>query len=647
MKKINLEESLLHFNPVLARDWHKEKNNGLLPSDVKPKSNKKVWWQCPKNELHEWDAVISSRHLGRGCPYCSGQKPHITNCLAILNPPLAMEWHPTLNEDLTPYDYTFKSKKKVWWLCPKDMSHEWAAQVSNRANGDGCPYCAGKKVNNSNSLATLIPSLAEEWHPTLNEDLSPHSVTPGSNKKVWWRCKRDHNHEWRATIDNRTKGKNCPECKKELKTSFPEQALYYYIKQVFPDSLNRYIFTAKGKKEVEVDIYIPSLNFAIEYDGVMHDDLGRDLIKNKILLDEKVKLIRVRVPEIPKMINENIVIFIHDVNDKNSLIYCLTKIGIYLNSSYPLENEKKKLLNQWNLIDIEVDRFKIYEQYICSLKENSIANLRPDLLEEWDYEQNNGLNPEFVSVGSNKVVHWKCKKNDHTWKAMINNRNNGTDCPYCSNKKIDSDGSNSLALRYPELSKEWHPNLNQDLTPFQVLFGSHKRVWWLCKKDSSHVWDATIDSRTQGKRNCPYCSGKRVNNSNSLASLNPVLAKEWHPTLNGELTPNDITPSSNKQVWWLCNKNSNHSWKAKPNDRNGKSKTGCPYCSGKLVDIHNCLKTTHPELAEEWHPTKNGDLTPYEVSKGSHKKVWWMCKKNNSHEWEARIDSRSDVCKRC
>jgi len=68
---------------------------------------------------------------------------------------------------------------------------------------------------------------------------------------------------------------------------------------------------------------------------------------------------------------------------------------------------------------------------------------------------------------------------------------------------------------------------------------------------------------------------------------------------------------------------------------------GCPVCSGKKVVLSNCLATLKPELAKEWHPTKNGDLTPYYVGEFSHKKVWWKCNKGDDHEWISSVSNRS------
>lgn len=65
--------------------------------------------------------------------------------LHILCPELSKEWHPTKNGSLTPKDVTPSSDKKVWWLCKKNKSHEWAAQITNRNNGRGCPYCSKRR----------------------------------------------------------------------------------------------------------------------------------------------------------------------------------------------------------------------------------------------------------------------------------------------------------------------------------------------------------------------------------------------------------------------------------------------------------------------------------------------------------------------
>ena len=116
----------------------------------------------------------------------------------------------------------------------------------------------------------------------------------------------------------------------------------------------------------------------------------------------------------------------------------------------------------------------------------------------------------------------------------------------------------------------------------------------------------------------------------SLAEKNPELAKQWHPTKNGDFTPFDVMPGSGARAWWKCDKGDDHEWQAGVGKRN--SGRGCPICAGKKVVLSNCLATLNPSLTKEWHPTKNGDLTPYDVTLGSSKNVYWKCNEADDHE---------------
>lgn len=129
-------------------------------------------------------------------------------------------------------------------------------------------------------------------------------------------------------------------------------------------------------------------------------------------------------------------------------------------------------------------------------------------------------------------------------------------------------------------------------------------------------------------------------NKKSLAETHPEIAKDWHPTKNGELTPRDLTPGSNKKVWWKCNKGDDHEWCVSPNNR-VRSKSGCPFCSGRYPSKGNNLKECFPKIAMEWHPVKNGKLLPENVTPVSGKKIWWMCSKNNNHQWNAMVGKRT------
>ena len=237
IKKLTSIQSLLEINPILSKEWHPSKNGDLHPGNVSPHSNKTVWWKCDKGDDHEWEAPISNRSKGRGCPVCSGRKVVLSNCLATTHPELAKQWHPTKNGDLTPFDISKGNDLKVWWKCDKGIDHEWQAQTQPRAKRNiGCPICSGHKVVLSNCLATIHPELAAQWHPTKNGDLTPFDVHSGSSKRVWWKCNEADDHEWQNTINSRTyHNTDCPMCAKRiivksncLATTHPELAQQWH-----------------------------------------------------------------------------------------------------------------------------------------------------------------------------------------------------------------------------------------------------------------------------------------------------------------------------------------------------------------------------------------------------------------------------------
>ena len=181
---------------------------------------------------------------------------------------------------------------------------------------------------------------------------------------------------------------------------------------------------------------------------------------------------------------------------------------------------------------------------------NSLAFLFPDIARDWHPTKNGSLAPTDVTKISSKNVWWMCSKG-HTYKAIVSVRIKlNANCPYCSSHRICE--TNSLKNNFPNIANEWHPTKNGNLEPDDVTKASNKKVWWLCPK--GHEYQQTICQRTIKKYNCscPYCSGRRVSIETSLATLSPRIAKEWHPIENGNLTPDNVTNSSSRKVWWLC-----------------------------------------------------------------------------------------------
>lgn len=209
--------------------------------------------------------------------------------------------------------------------------------------------------------------------------------------------------------------------------------------------------------------------------------------------------------------------------------------------------------------------------------ENDLVSQFPELALEWDRQKNGALTPESAIPGSSRRVWWRCEAG-HSWFASISSRayrNSG--CPICAGKQV-LQGFNDLASKNPAIAMQWDAKKNGTLTPQDVTIGSNRIVWWRCAK--GHSFQAAVATRTMQASNCPYCTNRKVlAGFNDLATVEPRIAAEWHPTLNGTLTPEMVTPGSTKRVWWECAYG--HVWKAAIYSRTGKKKCGCPVCAGK------------------------------------------------------------------
>ena len=255
--------------PELLKDWNESRNAGLDPNKIVYTSYKKVWWKCSSCG-YEWEAPIRERALlGHGCTRCAAAQrtakrieTYLEKNGSLADTDIVSEWNYEKNGDLQPEKFTPKSNQTVWWKCPA-CGYEWKAKISNRANGRGCPCCSNRVVvPGVNDLRTTNPALAAEWNYEKNVELRPEMVTSGSGKKVWWTCPIGHSYQ--ATVLHRSSGTSCPVCNSGRQTSFAEQAIYFYVKQIYPDAISR-CQTILGNR-MELDVYIPSIRVGIEYD---------------------------------------------------------------------------------------------------------------------------------------------------------------------------------------------------------------------------------------------------------------------------------------------------------------------------------------------------------------------------------------------
>lgn len=474
--------------PELAKQWDTEKNN-KKPNEIIAGGNNKYYWLCEKG--HSWETSIAKRKRGDGCPYCGNKKLLVGfNDLATTAPDLALEWDYDLNEK-TPQAFLAGSNSFAHWKCK--YGHTWYAAINSRRAGKGCPYCAGQKVwPGFNDLASKNPELAAEWDYDKNKK-TPSEVTASSSLSFYWKCK--FGHSWQATITNRHQGRGCPECDKKNKTSFPEQVILFYIRKTYPNSINRY--KDAFINGMELDIYIPTLQTGIEYDGPFHSSeeaLVRDLKKYQICQGEGIRLIRVSTRnDAPQEATCDI--FIHsdyDYNNYDALDEVMRRISEVLPLNGPFDTKKELI--------------QIKKGYLQSIIDNSLVNENQELCLEWNYEKNDGLLPEMFTSGSGEKVWWKCCLG-HAWEASINSRSRGNGCPYCSGQKV-LPGFNDLSHLRPDLAEEWDYDKNEEILPTQVTVHSSKIVWWTCPNGHGS-YRMSVSHRSQG-RGCRQCRNEKA-----------------------------------------------------------------------------------------------------------------------------------------
>jgi len=482
-----------------------------------------------------------------------------------------------------------------------------------------------------NNLKSKFPKVAKEWHPTKNGELKSYHVTPFSSKKAWFICKKGH--EYQTTIVSRTNMKSgCPYCYgnkvgygNDFQSQFPQ------IAKEFHPTLNGDLKPSEFYKGSKVKVWWQC--------GAGHEwktsfgkrsgatktgcpNCSKQTSKPELYFYTELKSIFKEVYHRKKLNRMEVDIFISDINlaveydgvrfHKNKVSKDKIKKAKIKNMNINLINVREKPLKKIFNDDVLIDYRKSYSENFRLFLKNLITH---------DFVQKNQKKIITKYLSDNE------QKNEKLFIKLLS---------YLSTALP----GNSLKDKFPEIAKEWHPTKNKALTPEKVNYGVETKVWFICKE--GHEYETSVSSRTNMKSGCPYCANKKVGYGNDLRTKNPSLAKEWHPTKNGELKPSHIIASSHVKLWWKCK--NGHEWEASLSNRFRLGRK-CPYCAHQKVGYGNDLQSRNPELSKEWHPTKNEELTPSDVYSGSNKKVWWKC--NNGHEWEASIANRSKKGRGC
>ncbi len=420
-------------------------------------------------------------------------------------------WDIEQNDGIKPSDISKGSNKKFHWKCSTCGTRYLRAPHYFSSKGqNGCPICwIAHRGASRHQTAVLkhnfllnYPELAQEWIKEKNGNVAPYEVSYNDNKPYWWKCS-SCGEEWKATIFNRIKGTGCPKCRTIFHSSFPERAIYYYVKKYYPDAIS-----SDRSFGFELDIFIPSLRVGIEYDGQQwHQDRKKDEEKNRKCRENRIVLYRIRESECWFWKEDAYLRLIptstqNDLELNNAIAVLLMDINPYIIAPD---------------VDVQRDRKEILGTYLVARQNNSLSMKYPELAKEFDTVKNAPLTPDKIDYGSGIMCSWICSKCGYSFEATPNARTcKKSGCPSCAHQ-VAWKGHTDIFTTNPELAKEWDFEKNRELglNPDELLAGSEKKAFWRCEK--GHSWMTSIVNRKKG-RGCPICA--REKNYKSVKNIN-------------------------------------------------------------------------------------------------------------------------------
>lgn len=343
--------------PEGALNWDYYLNNDN-PDDYMKSSNVKKHWKCHQCG-HEWIAPISRIMAGHGCPECGKKKMgramqeygiNRNGSFASKHPLEASEWCDDLNDAMglfKPDSYSAKSSVKAWFHCGNILHEPYMSRIQDRANGHGCPQCSGRvPVKGVNDFETIYPWIARQWYQPFNdyEHLgTPDMYTAHSTVKVWFWCGNPLHSPWKTSIGLRT-GRtrkhqaHCPMCMLGQRQSTGERDMISTVCGMFPMlkheiMMNQSVSIKEASKgavnsRMELDLFLPSLMIAIEYNGeYYHSD---ELIQSKGRYDSAQDYHDAKLDYCMQAGIELMTIWDNDWNDNRNA--CIEHIKNFINS---------------------------------------------------------------------------------------------------------------------------------------------------------------------------------------------------------------------------------------------------------------------------------------------------------------------------
>lgn len=575
MKKRNNDEFLIEL---------KKANPNVVALETYINSSTKILFKC-RVCGHEWKTIPYSLLHGHGCPICGRE---VANTKTRKSNEIFLKELGSILPTVVPCE-EYKSALSYMKCRCKICGYEWTSKPNWLLAGHGCPICGhvsgGEKIRSNNDEF-------REKLSAVNSHITPMEEYVLSSKPIKCKCQVCGN-EWKATPNNLLRGGGCPKCNRIFQTSFPEQALYYYVKKEFNDAINGYKLGT-----TEIDIYIPSMSVGIEYDG-KHWHNGKHAVekeKNKYILLSQNNIKLIRLKEEPVISDEQFCDIL--------FTYSVERDG-YDQLNRTIESILSFLGKQVSA-SVENDMYSIQEQYYSFKRGHSLALVYPIAVEEWYQEKNGNITPYMVHTGSTVKYWWRCNKCGYIWKTSPRSRvDNDFGCANCNGNAPKTNAQFLAELRL----------INDKITPLEEYKGSAVKILCRCEQ-CMHEWMIT-PSKLLNRRGCPQCYLK-----SKIKSQESFLSEVEQKNPSVEILSN--YQGIRKPILCRCKK-CGYEYQTTPLQvLKGKK---CKKCCGTA-------KKTNEEFLQDLS-TKNQLIEALDEYQGAHVKLRFRCKKCG-WIWEAK-----------
>lgn len=453
--------------------------------DIPFSSREQRKWRCPVCEIPwsnstnkmnrmapKYYNVIKKCTGETYCPYCKGERPSPYYNLGTERPWVVIFWDPDRNKETDgKWDaYSPGTNRKFYFRCPK-CQYQLPKRICPRdIKGELlCPNCddgRSREVTNENSLEALFPKISEELADSLNGGITGNVIRPSYHAdKLWFQCQ--NGHLYRSWVYNRVyRGDGCPECGRRKRTSFIEQAIFFYMQKCSWDVRNNCL----DPHNFSADILLPKQKIAVEFDSLYYHYKARQLSKEDALAKVRGKYLELSqyycVYALTEWKDE-----LRMLQDLKSPLIIPMEVPVYSYSKKCFSAYNQKIYELLRLvfpekenypnIDIQRDELKILEQYVRDPIEGSLQKRYPELAKDWDRRRNGSLTPDMFLPNSPHRFHWICRRCKRTYRSNMSNRQktNPNTCPLCCRKSRYP--SPMLYKCYPQLAPFWNETLNE------------------------------------------------------------------------------------------------------------------------------------------------------------------------------------------